>query len=565
MLVALSNIQNNSVNRTQTEIQQRYIPRYGATDSVSFSGGKIGLKQIGLGKFSKYAKFENYAPEVRNFLEYKIPVHNSELNSYMNNHYSSKTFNNLFDFADKKGVFDFQVDHKTGFVKTSVIGSGEDVTMADTIWVTDTCRNMSLLKKKHPELYTKALNNLSKFYVKQQPEFEKIIEKPELFKNNLNWFTRIGGAHAFDPKTLEANQIFIKSRLESIGLFLQTASDLIVDGLVKGANYGYKDAHHVGGDSKDAIANCVKYLKAIDYPNAPSCGAWEEKTFKHSLTSDTSIINEGLRKVFKLMYAKTNNKELLQLRAEIFNSKHGDVFADKKELSDLIKKGEKRVIKNHNEEAPEERELDAALCFVTHSGKLSNKGVIEDVFENMKVLEKIEILVGDNGIARYQKDKYKNHDYDLRPKGFALKLTKILAPKNLEKQNHEAQWFMVSDIAKGYGTQIKKITDSITKENRFVSGAEESILRKLLAKETEYINRSYARISGENSFKANGKPCSAYKVPEAIQAVTDNKRGGVKYVIGTNTPLAWAQASLLDASSLYAENLATLEKLGINI
>ena len=111
---------------------------------------------------------------------------------------------------------------------------------------------------------------------------------------------------------------------------------------------------------------------------------------------------------------------------------------------------------------------------------------------------------------------------------------------------------MVSDMSKAYGMIAKSLMDYIAKGGK--SNAAKNLLQYAMQKETEYINRSYARITGKNSYKANAKPCPAFKVPEAYQAVKDAK-GKIKFVPGTHTPLTWAQASLYDASKLFEQNL----------
>jgi hypothetical protein len=97
------------------------------------------------------------------------------------------------------------------------------------------------------------------------------------------------------------------------------------------------------------------------------------------------------------------------------------------------------------------------------------------------------------------------------------------------------------------------------------------------AQATRFINRSYARITPGNDstndskkaqhYKANGMPCPGYAIPEAYEMVSPlNLSGATKLpsgqtaVAGANTPLAWGQASLHSASTLYLKNLRELEQ-----
>ena len=86
-----------------------------------------------------------------------------------------------------------------------------------------------------------------------------------------------------------------------------------------------------------------------------------------------------------------------------------------------------------------------------------------------------------------------------------------------------------------------------------------ALLNKALELETEYINRSYARITPEGTTKANGYPCPAFKVPEAYEAVTI-MNGEVKFVPGAH-PLTWAESSLKSASDMFLANLKCVESL----
>lgn len=502
-----------------------------------------------------------------NFGEYELPINNPALAPYMGETYSYASFKKLYRQAGADGFFDFKVNEKTGFVKTSDIvpKNYEEEKMADLTWVTDTCRNMSLLKKDRPDLCTKALESISKFYKQQQGEFDDVIANPDIYKFNHGW-NKGGVSHAFYPHTNQPNYDYPRTRLESIGHYLQRASEFIVGGLEQGKISGYKNADEISDNTIDAISSSVKYLSALKYPHARSCGAWEENTFHNSLTSDTAIINEGFRRVINMVFKKTDSPELLKVRERLLASKNGDVFKNKDALTDLLRQGEERLISNHSWEAPGERKLDAALSFVTHyeNSRLvhenpnltRSQNVMADIKENVKLLMSLEGkedprgLVGDYGIARYLDDTYKNLNYDLPSK------------KGLINENHEAQWFMVSDISKGYGVQLKKLLKVLKEESRKPNEQESDLIELLLAKQTEFNNRTYARGTGKNQFKANGQPCSPHKLPEAYQAISDDSNK-IKFVPGTNTPLAWAQSSALEATKTFLQNLKAIEEMGL--
>lgn len=567
---------NNNNFKTRSNSNSIYPVAFGSgkldilTSIVGFSKTQPVLNQrasILRNVVSKKLNFLTRTSMKLNFGQYELPINNPALAPYMGESYSYASFKKLYRQAGADGFFDFKVNEKTGFVKTSDIvpKNYEEEKMSDLTWVTDTCRNMSLLKKDRPDLCTKALESISKFYKQQQGEFDDVIANPDIYRFNHGW-NKGGVSHAFYPQTNQPNYDYPRTRLESIGHYLQRASEFIVGGLEQGKVSGYKNADEISDNTIDAISSSVKYLSALKYPHARSCGAWEENTFNHSLTSDTAIINEGFRRVINMVFKKTDNPELLKVRERLLASKNGDVFKNREQLTDLLRQGEERIISNHSWEAPGERKLDAALSFVTHyeNSKLvrenpnltRSENVIADIKENIKLLMSLEGkedprgLVGDYGVARYLGDTYKNLNYDLPSK------------KGLLNENHEAQWFMVSDISKGYGVQMKKLLKVLKDENRLPNEQEKDIISTLLAKQTEFNNRTYARGTGKNQIKANGQECPPHKLPEAFQAITDDSNK-VKFVPGTNTPLAWAQSSALESTKTYLQNLKALEEMGL--
>lgn len=557
-------IYKQTYNNNNLSGQKVHIKNQPISDTVSFSGK--GIQSI----------FSKYNPVIKNFVNYQIPVHNKKIAQKLATTYTPQSFKKLFNFADKNGVFNLHFNEQTGFFKTSLISSKENHLMADLVWVTDTARYMPILKDKYPDKIVPLMENISHYYKKQERSMEKVIKNPLLYEMNYGWpnTSKNGCGHVFNPLNYKTHKWYPKTRLESVGLYMQTMADLIKNGLentkirfkndptphallktIKKPPYGYFEAKQISKDTADSIGTVTKYLKSIIYPYAKSCNSWEENTFIGTATSDTAIINEGLRRIMDLMYSPTENKELLNVRKMILNSRNGDVFKDKKSLEELLKIGEYRIKNDDMAEGFKDRKYDAALSFVSHSESYSSN-VIEDISQNVKRLMALEQnkiddisepLVRENGIIRYNRDKYINLDYDL------------LAKKSETTNNDEAQWFMVTDISKGYGIQLKKLLNHIEKNNGKISTEEQKLKDFLLNKETEYINRGYARITGENSYKANGKPCLPWQVPEAYQAVTTTQ--GIKYVPGTHTPLAWAQASLYDASKLFSENLQRIQNL----
>ena len=507
------------------------------------------------------ADFTNYVPLVRKLNGYELPIHNTSIASRMKPVYTYKSFKNLYDYAKYKGVFNYVMNDKTGLVKTSFIETEENELMSDLIWITDTCNNMALVKQNEPQKCTKVFNKVTEFYQGQQGAFDHAIANPQEYNNNgLYWAgeQKTGVGHCFIPSTKEPHPWYPKTRLESVGNYMQTGTDLIIAGL-SGAFYGYASCEQVPDSVVEALTNCAAYVKALNYPTARSCGAWEEQTFVYSLTSDTSIINEGLRGVMDLMYSQSANPEILAIRERFYNAKHGDVFKDKEGLENLLKSGEKRIRENPNVETLPKinyqvsendknslaRQYDAGMSFMPQTEVLVSDDLNKDAKKKLDILDDLSwAIVRENGAIRYPGDEYLKLDSHTDKEKFS--------------QDFEAEWFLVTEISKGYGAIAKQIIDYMEKDCNI---GEETfqLMRRALHKQVENINRGYARITPEGMTKANGYSCPGFKVPEAYEAVTDSE-GRIKYVPGAH-PLTWAAASLKTASDLLLSNLYRIENL----
>nr|MCR5661096.1 hypothetical protein [bacterium] len=141
----------------------------------------------------------------------------------------------------------------------------------------------------------------------------------------------------------------------------------------------------------------------------------------------------------------------------------------------------------------------------------------------------------------------------------------------LSRPNQEAQWFMVSDIARGYAYIAKMILDhadsdcSCRGEHRHsLSPAENKLFRRALSGAVRNINRAYARITPVGVCKANGLPSPEWAVPEAWQKVS-TINADTALLPGVNTPLTWAKVSLWGASRDFATLLEKAESMGIEL
>ena len=239
------------------------------------------------------------------------------------------------------------------------------------------------------------------------------------------------------------------------------------------------------------------------------------------------------------------------------------MFNDKAAVETLLKKGEKRIEQNHFTESSSadyeleaewqrkfySRNNDSAMTFAIQTENFNAENPVTDALAKIGTLKELEKnLVKENGANRYLNDDYLNLDFHtLREEGI------------YNKYKNEAEWFLVSEYAKAYGSIANNMMDEIVENGN--TSQKQKILDYALAKQTEYINRSYARITPKNMTKANGYSCPAYKLPETYTAVTTKK--GIKYVPGAHTPLIWAETSLDSASRQFLDNLKKRDELGL--
>lgn len=547
-----------------------------------------------------------YRPKQVQLGSYSLPVHNRELALRLKSAYTPKAFNKLFSLCLEKGTFNLKIDPGTGLVKTADIDNAEDHVMVQG-WVTDTVRNGDRQKDQDPASWVKALETLARFYANQQPEFDRLIENPPLYRKDAR---RAGIPHIFDPDTFQTFDWLNPKRLESHGLALKAFCEAVVDGS-KGKPTGFAQTPDAVAGS---IANLAKFLAVIDYSNAPSIGPWEEVIFD-GLSWDTEAIRSGFQALSDLMFnpAYDENAAIRKVRRQLAAHRYGGLLTDKPALDRLIRAGETQLKQRLLSEIPAEhpdRPADAALAFITTSDLRLKDAVTDDVSAQLRILAFMEqTVVGENGLKRYPPfafavngqtvtttDGYLMPNWGLEAAdahgNLMLGLDRFEAEfgyplSHLEPSTNaafharakngvtgkEAQWFMIAQMARGYGEQLAKLLDVLAAENRPPTRKERRLMRQAYEKQTEYVNRSYARITGEGLLKANGRPCPAWKVPEAYQHVSaflpedesqpDSRCRKTVMLPGVNTPLAWGASSLYAASKLFAKNLERLDRLGL--
>lgn len=552
---------------------------------------------------------------------HELPVHNLEVASFLKASYTPESFAALFDFCQARQVFALSVNEQNGLVRTAEAEENWD--MSGRQWVTDTVRCGDMERALKPRAWRQAMLTLCRFYGQSEEveAIKKSIANPEFYRSGglLD-----GVAHIFLPDTLKRDATwFNNKRLESHGLALKAICDTVV-AAANGEDCGFSETEIADNSELIAttIVMVASYLKAINTNasgefdfNAPSAGPWEEIPFPLGLTWDTEAIRSGfesLQTVMALTSAKTD-----AILSKISQSKYGDWLysqSQRNTLAELIKAARSKILERlFSSPLPIEnphRPSDCSLAFIATSTIKMHDHPIEDVRLQYRLLSTIEqLLVRDHGIVRYAPfnlpmasglseqvfDSYLADNYWLLPElraaisGHSSHLKDYgssdcstnddyLARVKQARPGSEAQWCFVSVLAEGYCRQVEKLLNMKGSAQGNLNEQEVAgLIAQGQAQATRFINRSYARITPGNDstndskkaqhYKANGMPCPGYAIPEAYEMVSPlNLNGATKLlsgqtaVAGANTPLAWGQASLHSASTIYLKNLRELEQ-----
>ncbi len=548
---------------------------------------------------------------------YQLPVHNQAVADYLKTSYSAENFAALFDFCQSRQVFALSVNDQNGLVRTAEAEENWD--MSGRQWVTDTVRCGDMERTLKPQAWRQAMLTLCRFYGQSEEveAIEESIANPEYYRSGglLD-----GVAHIFLPDSLKRDATwFNNKRLESHGLALKAICDTVIASS-SAADYGFSESEITENSQLIAttIVMLASYLKAINTNdagefdfNAPSAGPWEEIPFPLGLTWDTEAIRSGFESLQTLLTLPS--KEIDAVVIAINKHKHGDWLnqQSKNTLAELIKAARAKILERlFGSAQPIEnphRPSDCSLAFVTTSSIKMHDHPIEDVRLQYRLLAAIEqLLVLDHGIVRYAPfflplengqsemvfDSYLADNYWLMPElraiisGHSSELKdygssdcstteSYLARVKQARPGSEAQWCFVSVLAEGYSRQVEKLLKMKGSVQGNLNEQEVAgLIAQGQAQATRFINRSYARITpGSDSTqasesdlqhsKANGMPCPAYAIPEAYEMVSSlnlGERKSQNAVAGANTPLAWGQASLYSASSVFLRNLQAIEQ-----
>ncbi len=523
-----------------------------------------------------------------------IAVHNEAVAALMRPDYCSESFAALLDFCRSKDVFALKINQENGLVKTAEVEENWD--MSGRQWVTDTVRCGDIERHIDEPAWRKAMLALCRFYNQSEEiaAMEKSIADPEYYRGGglLD-----GVAHIFIPESLKRDgSWFNNKRLESHGLALQAICDTVRGDFAFTANEMTENLPLIG----TTIANLASYLKAINTNKsgnfdfgAPSAGPWEEIPFPEGLTWDT----EAIRSAFASVLALVQDQRHSLLTEFMISAENGrwQWIGDQKILSDLIAAAQAKIVERlfsgpQPVENPQ-RPLDCSLAFISTSSIKFEEDPLSNCRLHFRLLAAVEEnLVRDHGIIRYAPfdlampdgrreqvfDSYLADSYWLLPEIRARfsagahgsepvfkdygssdcsTAEEYLARVRQARPDLEAEWCFVSVIADGYGRQVADLLKLKEQGAELARAAElNELIDHGMKKATLFINRSFARITGNGQVKANGMPCPAFAIPEAYEMVQSGQ-GQTGALAGVNTPLAWGQASLASACRFLESNL----------
>jgi hypothetical protein len=530
---------------------------------------------------------------------------------------------NLYNLAIERNLFRAEFDEH-GLVVTST--APENKNMNVNRWITDSIHNLVLVEDEIQK--GTIIRLLAKFYCTptEQTAFKRIIENPWLYRNHND--AKEGVAHIFQVDEIDG-EIHLKrdsewannKRLESHGLALRAFCDFLLS-QAQNANCTAES------EMCKAIASLALYFQAIDYPTAPSAGAWEEVPLPGGLSWDTEAIRQGFVALKELMfdtsvagvdsYRKAIRKSASRLAALAGRVGADALFIDPETLDELIDAGSKqiRLRVRQRAEAPGMRSRDASLAFLAQSDLelLESENEYERIWETARLykelLDDLEAgLVRESGMIRYEPfarepgeereffDSYLTVNYWLgfdEEGYFNPTRTRLIKefessdasdPEVLKKRTklgireREAEWFLVTEMSRGYTKQAQRLRSILAGLSGDERQEVENLINECQAKAYEYLLRGYARITpsqAQEHIKANGEVCRPWELPEAYEwvrirakAVIQGEVGFVERVLpGANTSLAWAATSLKMATKevilLLSEPL-TSQSLSVSI
>ena len=432
-----------------------------------------------------------------------LRLHNPRLLDYLRYQYTPADVLRLMDFLRGAGTFHFPV-LDTGLHPAAHVAH-DDTSGYASVWVRDNAH----VAHAHwidgrPDAAARVVEGLAKFFTTQAARIRAVLD---------------GAADATDPmhrphirfdgrKLAEIDERWAHAQNDALGYFLWVASKLIAERQLRPSP-----------ELTTALAGTALFLDKIEYWRDEDSGHWEETRKRSASSVGTALA--GLAAL-----------ELLHERSILENEL---VFAGRTltraKLRGMVEAGRSTLLEHLPHECVDDdprkrRGADAALLFLIYPLEIVDDSVADRIIEVV-----MRDLVGDIGVRRYRGDSYWCADYKtlLAAEARCADYSDDISGRDaLLRDGEEAQWCIFDPIlSAAYGRRYQQ------------TGSAEA-----LAKQTEFLNRSLAHLTADDS-RFGGLRC-----PESYYLEAG------RYVPVDQTPLLWTQGNLLTALRMMERSLA---------
>lgn len=517
-------------------------------------------------------------------------ANNAQIAPYLKQDLTLKSFNELFDFCKKNGVFQLRFENHIPCV--TMKAGAKHMTRK---WPRDHMGMIPLITEYYPDELWPGLLKWCDAYTSPSEikSFEKIFKNPNYAIKN--W----GISHIF---CLEADGSIhrdagwkMNQRIESHGELLRYLAMVTTEKI--------KTKEPIPDKIIQTIIRLTHYLYLLGI-SPRSCGPWEEIPFANGCNWDNLSVVQAFKQIINLQ------KELLfhsniQKRFHDFDQhltikfKLTPLFADISYINDFIRQSSHSIRRFYLQEfRGATSRVDSSLTMLAAEDfdLSANGNIITNIRKHLRILAKFEKhLLHEFGAWRYNSfktlvdsqeikscDSYlnlnfyllcdvngfllsKKQNFDGKVKGSNKNNVRHFKWRALAgKEKTSAQWGLpLSYAAIAYGKMAALLLNQRDTKGD-LSRNEQQLLAFCLNKEQEFIKRTYATITGHCKngkpfIKANGEPIAAFRKPEAYQAITTQV--GCKdfaYIPGVNDHLGWDAAKCFEASKLFLNNLQRL-------
>ncbi|MEM8720582.1 MAG: glycoside hydrolase family 15 protein [Cyanobacteria bacterium P01_G01_bin.39] len=434
-----------------------------------------------------------------------ISSSNGNSSMLLQDNYSSEDIQNIFNFLQEKGTFNFPA-LPNGLFSAAILKDETAYTGYAHVWIRD---NIYVAYTHYicgsPEIAVTNVCAIASYFKKYQHRFENIIQGKANPENVMERpHVRFVGA-----TMQESAQKWQHGQNDALGYFLWLYCKLVIDGLITPELEDWK-----------LLGLFPSYFSAIRYWSDEDSGHWEEQ--RKIEASSIGIVVAGLKTLQQLLVRNSYQTDS-KVRNELLNTE----LIDK-----LIVLGNSALAKILPAECiqspPQGRRYDAALIFLVYPLQIVEqdmaKQIIQDVINNLQ---------GDYGIRRYLGDSFWCRDYRDLPVEIRTTVSsdreQWLANRGKPLiEGEEAQWCIFDPIMSiFFGQQYQ-----LTKEQKYLN------------QQIKYLNRSLSQLTDEEDQNPS------FRCPE-LYYLQDGS-----YISNDSTPLLWTQANLRIAFKVMQQSLS---------